>query len=493
MENQQIRRRTVIASVGGVLAGGYGVRGAAATSATSPQSVTDGARVRTPAAAAAFPGGESIDDFSAFGDDWSVEGGTATLDETGYGGRPAVRQSSAGDPRARITLSFDEPRNYSDRDVSIAAQLHSTTKAIFELLVTLVDGHGDELRRSGSIQPTATDRWVRLDAGVRQDDGADLSAIEELRVEHWVGSDDESTFSVADLRRHPAPDYGYVMFTFDDGPPEDYSVAYDVLSEYGMRGAAYPPTDKIGTRGPSLDEYREMVADGWDVGGHTQNHASLPNHSREEQRRILAENREYLDDHGLTPGVFRTPYSSYDHHTLDLMDELFDLSIVGSGAAAGTNYEISDPTTVGFNPGDDSEQAKEFIDAAVEYDQLLGLTFHMARLSSRSAFESVVEHAHRYVERGDLKVITPSELYDRRVGRRTPEPVVGSAPPTDPDGDGRYEDVNGNGRTDFDDVVALFENRRSDAVTDHADAYDFNENDRIDFDDIVALFEELTS
>jgi PKD repeat protein len=31
------------------------------------------------------------------------------------------------------------------------------------------------------------------------------------------------------------------------------------------------------------------------------------------------------------------------------------------------------------------------------------------------------------------------------------------SPPTDPDGDGVFEDVNGNGQLDFDDIVELFQ------------------------------------
>jgi PKD repeat protein len=60
-------------------------------------------------------------------------------------------------------------------------------------------------------------------------------------------------------------------------------------------------------------------------------------------------------------------------------------------------------------------------------------------------------------------------------------------PPTDPDNDGVFEDVNGNGRLDFSDVVALFENL-PDA---RAPFQDFNDNGRIDFDDIVELFKEI--
>ena len=80
----------------------------------------------------------------------------------------------------------------------------------------------------------------------------------------------------------------------------------------------------------------------------------------------------------------------------------------------------------------------------------------------------------------------------------TGPPSVGGEPggapgrsPTDVDGDGRFEDVNGNGRLDYDDVVVLFEHLEDDAVRLNDDAFDFNENGRIDYDDVVALYDEL--
>ncbi len=77
----------------------------------------------------------------------------------------------------------------------------------------------------------------------------------------------------------------------------------------------------------------------------------------------------------------------------------------------------------------------------------------------------------------------------------TGPPALGSGPaggnaPTDPDGDGRYEDVNGNGRMDYADIELLFENLDSDAVQLNKEAYDFNDNGRIDYDDVVELYDE---
>ena len=64
-------------------------------------------------------------------------------------------------------------------------------------------------------------------------------------------------------------------------------------------------------------------------------------------------------------------------------------------------------------------------------------------------------------------------------------------PPTDPDGDGIYEDLNGNGRLDFADVVLYFNQMTWIAANEPVSAFDLNGNGRIDFADIVALFNEI--
>jgi hypothetical protein len=51
------------------------------------------------------------------------------------------------------------------------------------------------------------------------------------------------------------------------------------------------------------------------------------------------------------------------------------------------------------------------------------------------------------------------------------------------------EDVNGNGRLDFNDIVVLFENLAIDLVQQSVFAYDFNQNGRVDMSDVTALFD----
>ncbi len=65
--------------------------------------------------------------------------------------------------------------------------------------------------------------------------------------------------------------------------------------------------------------------------------------------------------------------------------------------------------------------------------------------------------------------------------------------PTDLNDDGLYEDVNGNGRLDFADVVAYFNNMAWIPQNEPVTYFDYNHNGRIDFSDVVNLFNMKSS
>lgn len=72
------------------------------------------------------------------------------------------------------------------------------------------------------------------------------------------------------------------------------------------------------------------------------------------------------------------------------------------------------------------------------------------------------------------------------------EPVGASDDvPTDPDGDGTFEDVNGDGNVTVSDVQAMFANRNSPAITDNADAFDFSGNGEVNIVDVQRLFVDI--
>ncbi len=88
------------------------------------------------------------------------------------------------------------------------------------------------------------------------------------------------------------------------------------------------------------------------------------------------------------------------------------------------------------------------------------------------------------------------EIYLVPVDDGVPLPGVvevpgGTGVPTDPDGEGRCPDVNGNGRRDFADIVLYFNQMGWITANEPVFLFDFNGNGRIDFADVVALFNGL--
>ncbi|MFC5973466.1 malectin domain-containing carbohydrate-binding protein [Halomarina salina] len=63
--------------------------------------------------------------------------------------------------------------------------------------------------------------------------------------------------------------------------------------------------------------------------------------------------------------------------------------------------------------------------------------------------------------------------------------------PADPDGDGLYEDVNGDGSVDVGDAQALFANNDDPVVQNNVDAFDFNGDGSVDVGDAQALFASI--
>ncbi len=71
--------------------------------------------------------------------------------------------------------------------------------------------------------------------------------------------------------------------------------------------------------------------------------------------------------------------------------------------------------------------------------------------------------------------------------------VVGDSPATDPDGDGLYEDVNGDGSVNFADLQTMFANRDQPVVQNNAEVFNFNGEGGITFGDLQALFSEINN
>ena len=103
-------------------------------------------------------------------------------------------------------------------------------------------------------------------------------------------------------------------------------------------------------------------------------------------------------------------------------------------------------------------------------------------------------------------IIVPTEIDDNNGGSINPDvtmcqvnvtlvkPFPGCTnSPLDLNGDSLYEDINGNGRLDFADVVTYFNNMAWITQNEPVTYFDYNRNGRIDFSDVVNLFNMKSS
>jgi peptidoglycan/xylan/chitin deacetylase (PgdA/CDA1 family) len=86
-----------------------------------------------------------------------------------------------------------------------------------------------------------------------------------------------------------------VALTFDDGGIDNYTVAFPILEERGMKATFFVITKTVGAQGQmSWDDLREMAAKGMSIQSHSYSHPGLPGVSDERLRSELVDSRDAI-------------------------------------------------------------------------------------------------------------------------------------------------------------------------------------------------------
>jgi PKD repeat protein len=151
--------------------------------------------------------------------------------------------------------------------------------------------------------------------------------------------------------------------------------------------------------------------------------------------------------------------------------------------------------TAGYPP-----QARVVLEALKKYGMILsdnGGAWYISGVPD-NRWDNDDLHTLQQVKGSDFEAVDESSLMidpdsgRADVGIQGPPALPGqAAPPTDPDHDDMYEDLNSNGRKDFNDVVLFFDHLDWIVAHEPVVAFDYNHNSRVEFADIVLLFEEL--
>lgn len=124
-----------------------------------------------------------------------------------------------------------------------------------------------------------------------------------------------------------------VLFTFDDGYTNNYTLAYPTLAAYNINATIFMITDWIDGFGLTTAQLTALDAAGWDIGNHTASHPHLDTLPEADQETELSTAKAVLDGLGLTRASAHVayPFGDYNADTLTAM--------ANTGMLTGRLYE----------------------------------------------------------------------------------------------------------------------------------------------------------
>lgn len=146
-----------------------------------------------------------------------------------------------------------------------------------------------------------------------------------------------------------------VVITFDDGYKDNFDAAWPVLKRLGLTATFFMVVGELGkanrwdaprprvTPPPlmTVEEARQMQAEGAEFGSHTLTHVSLPDLPPEEARQQIAESRRLLEEMLESPvNYFSYPYDRVTPAVAGMVEESGYLGACGPSALPQGRYNL---------------------------------------------------------------------------------------------------------------------------------------------------------
>jgi phage replication-related protein YjqB (UPF0714/DUF867 family)/peptidoglycan/xylan/chitin deacetylase (PgdA/CDA1 family) len=213
---------------------------------------------------------------------------------------------------------------------------------------------------------------------------------------------------------------GNVLFTFDDNWDSQYSQAYRVLKQNGLKGTIAVIPSKVGTTNyMTLAQLKEVYNEGWDLANHTYNHVKLGEQTKETQRTELNNTRDYLNDNGFRRASSYAvyPYGSYNSDTLSVLKEEgyeFGRTIV-TGFEETPSPRLKEVKVFNLTQDITLDEAKKKVDTAIATGSTVVFLNHRLGSTNDSMFyavdkfESLVAYVKQKQMQNQLDVLTVSQ------------------------------------------------------------------------------------
>jgi len=207
-----------------------------------------------------------------------------------------------------------------------------------------------------------------------------------------------------------------ICLSFDDQFGSVYTEALPLMMDYNFRGTLFVNTGRLGSSGLlSWDQVEELVyVHGWETGGHTLNHANLPELSYEEAYEEIQQDWLNLVNRGLPHNSFALPSGHASEEQYSIIFEFYDNLRTSLNLQ---HYEPVNRQYLGYFPYQidyDPELFKGRIIEGIERrEDLIILGFHSFSTAESDEYSyceiEVFQEILQFIYDNDLEVFTIQE------------------------------------------------------------------------------------
>jgi uncharacterized protein YjdB len=222
--------------------------------------------------------------------------------------------------------------------------------------------------------------------------------------------------------------HAQLLFTFDDRPKCDLTIAAPILNEKGFVGTAYVTKNIVPeTWAPDImteSDLQTLYSNyGWDLANHSSNHTFLSSNNK---NYVSIYTQEYLDTQnwliskGWTRSAYHVAYA-YGTYTDPLIDSLSNIG-VKTARTCIQGLEQNPPTNPyilkDIDVMEGVDYVKNKIDSAIDSKSTIILMMHGLGstsgdwVMSTSDFQAIVDYVYQKTQQNELEVTTISKWYN---------------------------------------------------------------------------------
>lgn len=168
-----------------------------------------------------------------------------------------------------------------------------------------------------------------------------------------------------------------VSLNFDDGYLSTFTRAFPLLKGYGLPATVFVITDKIGTDGyMNLQQLKDLVVAGWEIGSHTVSHAELTKINRVCIYGELSLSKKILESSGLEIKSFAVPFGAANREIWNYIRDHYLYSRDVSDALNPRPFDLHELKCFSLLQNTKIQNVADRIDKCIKEQAWLILAFH---------------------------------------------------------------------------------------------------------------------